>query len=283
MRVAAFQFDIERAPLDGSSVELRAAVQRNVEAVLAGLAEAAGDGVRLVLLPELWSTSFVAAAGPFGDVARLPELMEAVGEAQVAVTAAADRAGLALAGSTLGLEPGEELPRNRFWLHDSGAELLRYDKAHLFTPTAEHLAFSAGAALPTVAELDGLRIAGLVCYDLRFSAPLEALHREACDLVLVPAQWPVTRVGHWSALLAGRAAATQAFVLGANRTGSEVIGRRGTLLEFPGASALHSPAGVAPVVGPPAAGLVSADLDGELPGQLRRQVPVQRDRRADLV
>ncbi len=282
MRVAALQFDIERVPLGGSGAELRGAVQSNVESVLAGLAGAATDQVRLVLLPELWSTSFVAAGGPFGDATRLPELMEAVGAAEAEVTAAADRAGIALAGSALAREPGDELPRNRFTLHDAGAELLRYDKAHLFTPTGEHLAFSAGTALPPVAELDGLRVAGLVCYDLRFSDPLEALHRAACDLVLVPAQWPTPRVGHWSALLAGRAVSTQAFVLGANRTGSEALGRRGVRLEFPGASALHSPSGVALVAGSDAPGLVVAELDPRLPALLRRQVPVQRDRRDDL-
>jgi predicted amidohydrolase len=53
MRVAAFQFDVRRGD-----------VGANLAAVERGLRAAVDGGIELVVLPEMWPTSFVAGGEP---------------------------------------------------------------------------------------------------------------------------------------------------------------------------------------------------------------------------
>ena len=261
MRVAAFQFDVRRGE-----------VAANLAAVEHGLREAADRDVELVLLPEMWPTSFVSDA----DDARW--LMES--EAAVARSAELSRElGLVVAGSAFAAgAPGERL-RNRLSVFDGGELVLAYDKVHLFSPTAENLGFSAGGVAPPTALVRGLRLSGVVCYDVRFSPLLRAPYEDGAELLLVPAQWPEARGTHWKALLAGRAVEHQAFVLGANRTGEDTIGRRRLELRFPGNSLVVSPHGKVLAEGAGEDGLVVGDLDLEAVRDLRRLVPVRADER----
>ena len=60
MRVAAWMFDVRKGE-----------VSANREAALRGLEAAAQVGVELVLLPEMWPTSFLASLGDADPVATL--------------------------------------------------------------------------------------------------------------------------------------------------------------------------------------------------------------------
>ena len=64
--------------------------------------------------------------------------------------------------------------------------------------------------------------------------------------------------------------------------GAERIGRRGLELEFPGNSLVADPHGRVLAEGAGENGLVSAELDLPLARELRRIVPVARDRRPEL-
>jgi omega-amidase len=218
----------------------------------------------------------------------LAPLLEASDAAVASAAARAAELGLALCGSAYG--PGEEgeAPRNRLTLWSQGAELLRYDKVHLFALTAEHLAFSAGERPPPTATLPRrgggeLLVSGFVCYDLRFGPLVDAARAGGAELLLVPAQWPVPRATQWRALLAGRAVETQAVVLGCNRCGRESLGRRGLGLEFPGNSLICGPDG-AELAAAAGSGeqLVVAEVDWSQVGELRRAVRIADDRRPDL-
>ena len=67
MRVAAFQFDVRRGE-----------VAHNLARVEEGLREAAEREVALVLLPEMWATSFVSDADDEGWLARSDEAVDRV-------------------------------------------------------------------------------------------------------------------------------------------------------------------------------------------------------------
>lgn len=266
MRVAAFQFDV-----------LRGEVAANLAAVELALALAAEQKVELVVLPEMWPTSFVA---------EVDERLLAESDAAVARVGALSRTlGLTVAGSAFATPadaaPGTP-PRNRLTVFVRGERVLTYDKLHLFSPTAEHEGFSAGDALPPTVALGALKLSGCVCYDLRFGAGLRAPFLAEAELLVVPAQWPGSRATHWRALLCGRAAEHQAFVVAANRTGRERVGRRGLPLEFNGNSLVVGPDGGVRAEGHGEDGLVTAELDFEELHSLRRAVPVRRDERQDL-
>jgi predicted amidohydrolase len=267
MRAAALQFDVRRG---------RAA--DNLAAAEAGLREAARAGVALVCLPEMWATSF---PGPETDVAaELEAARGALGRLQ----ALAAELGVAVCGSGFGAVAGAALPANRLELClASGPEpALIYDKVHLFTPTAEHESFSAGTSAPRTLTTPLGRLSGLICYDLRFPELTRVPFLGEAEVLCVPAQWPRPRAAHWRALLVGLAVANQCFVVAANRTGSERIGRRGLELEFPGNSLVADPHGRVLAEGAGENGLVSAELDLPLARELRAIVPVARDRRPEL-
>jgi predicted amidohydrolase len=262
MRVAAFQFDV-----------LRGEVEANLAVVERGLGDAARQGVALVVLPEMWPTSFVAEVDE-ALLARSAAAVERVG-------ALSRELGLVVAGSAFAALAGAQ-PRNRLTVFARGERVLVYDKLHLFSPTAEHEAFSAGDELPPTVALDGCKLAGCVCYDLRFGACLRAPFLAEAELLVVPAQWPGARAAHWRALVCGRAAEHQAFVVAANRTGVDRVGRRGLELEFVGNSLVVGPDGTPRAEGRGENGLVVAEADLAELRQLRRAVPVRRDERQDV-
>jgi len=275
LRIGAWQF----APRRGD-------VSHNLSEVERGLAVASDAGLGLVVLPEMWPTSFLEGAGPFGGAGAGRDSLEAAyrasDEAVERVRALSSTYHLAVAGSAYGpaIEGGRR--PNRLVVFDRGREVLAQDKLHLFSPTAEHFAFAPGRTAPVVAEATFGRIAGLVCYDLRFAGLVDILGAGAPDVLVVPAQWPLERGKHWRALLLGRAVELQAFVVGANRTGTETVGRRGQELVFPGNSVVASPEGLVLAEGRGEAGLVWAEVDPGLLARLRREVPVIRDRRPEF-
>lgn len=265
MRAAALQFDVRRGDPDA-----------NLAAVTAGLTEAAEAGVDLVCLPEMWPTSFL---GPQADVARMlgetERLWDAVGEQ-------AHAAGMLVCGSGLGQLDGAPRPTNRMRLLDGRRVLLEYDKLHLFSPAAEPASFSAGTTPPATVEARGVKLSGLICYDLRYPEICRVPFRAGCEVLCVSAQWPVVRAAHWRALVIALAISNQCCVVASNRTGTEAIGQRGLVLEFPGNSLVVDPHGTVLAEGNAGQTLVVGDLDMEVVRDYRRRVPVLRDSRPDL-
>jgi len=264
MRIAAFQFDVRRS--DSGA---------NLAQVESGLREARERGVEFVALPEMWATSFPAGGA---DLAALTAEDE---RAQRRVQELARELGLVVCGSTFGARAASK-PANRWRLVDRGEVLATYDKAHLFSVTAENEAFTAGDEPPPTLDTRLGRIGGAICYDLRFVELTQHCFLAGAELLCVPAQWPQTRATHFRALVVGAAVQNQCFVVACNRTGSETIGRRELVLEFPGNSLIVDPHGVVLAEGRGEAGLVVADVDLEVAREMRRRVPVARDRRAEL-
>jgi len=265
MRIAALQFDVRRGD-----------VPANLARVEAGLRAAAVEGVELVALPEMWPTSFVELEDGADWLAPT--------EAAVArVRALSRELDLVVCGSAFARAPGAErnLPLNHLTVFDGGEIALEYDKVHLFTPTGEREAFSAGGAPPATVAVRGVKVSGAVCYDLRFPQLFSAPWIDEAELLVVTAQWPAPRAAQWRALLTGRAVEHQAFVLGANRTGVDLAGRRRMELAFPGNSLCVGPDGLPLAEGAGKEGLVVAELDLEAARRLRREIPVRRDRRPD--
>ncbi len=264
MKLAAFQFDVRR----GEHAHNLAEVER-------GLREARELGVELVLLPEMWASSFPDAGA---DLERLAAFDERSQQRVLALSAELE---LAVCGTTFGASAARK-PANRWRLVERGFELARYDKTHLFSPTAEPEGFAAGDEPPPFVSLRGVRISGCVCYDARFVQLTARFFLGGAELVLIPAQWPATRASHFRALMHGLAVQNQCFVLAANRTGRESLGRRGLELEFPGNSLLADPHGRTLAEGDGAPGLVGAAIELDEARELRRRVPVARDSREAL-
>jgi len=262
MRVAALQFD----PQLGE-------VEENLAVVEPWLVRAAEEGHALVLLPEMWASSFCEAT---------PALLEASAAAVARLCALSGELGLVLAGSAWGPLGPSGLPTNRLSVFEGGRALLEYDKLHLFSLTAEDKSFHPGELPPAAIDCGAGRLSGVTCYDLRFGPVCEQAWASGAELLLVPAQWPETRQSHWEALVRGRAVEGQLYVLGANRTGSVKVGRAERELDFPGNSLLADPHGQLLAAGTGQEGLVGGEVNLDEARRLRVHVPVVKDRRAEL-
>lgn len=187
---------------------------------------AALQGVRLVVLPEMFTTGFSMSAQS------VCEPMDGKGVAWLRETAASMRADVV---GSLAIADGGRFFNRLVWAQPDGS-LHRYDKKHLFSFAGEHKHYTPGRDA-LVVELDGWRIAPFICYDLRF--PVWSRNRGGrYDLALYVANWPQRRAAHWKALLPARAIENQSYVVGLNRVGMD-----GNGLAYSGDSMVIDPAG----------------------------------------
>jgi omega-amidase len=147
-----------------------------------------------------------------------------------------------------------------------GAEVARYRKRNPFPLANEADHYPAGNKA-VVFEMYGWKVAPLICFDLRFPEPFREATALGAELFVVIANWPVTRVDHWTTLIRARAIENLAYVVGVNRAGSDPH------LSYPGASLIVGPKGeiLAQAGSEPCA--IRAELDHDALLQWRRDFP----------
>ena len=151
-----------------------------------------------------------------------------------------------------------------------------YRKAHLFTLMDEPHFLKRGDRL-TVADIEGMRWGVMVCYDIRFPEMARSLALQGAEAFVVPAAWPLSRAHHWCALLGSRAIENQAYVVGANRAGTD------DHLQFGGSSRVVDPYGEVPGTAPEAGEtLLVAEVSKDRVDEVRASMPVFAERRPDL-
>ncbi|MBL8724896.1 MAG: carbon-nitrogen family hydrolase [Planctomycetes bacterium] len=254
---ACVQFDVRQGD-----------VAANLTAVRDGITEAIAAGATLVVLPELWATSFLAEY----DAATLAEA--AAAEREVRELSA--QHGLCVIGSNV--EASGDHLHNTVQIYDHGRWLGAYRKLHLFSPNLEDRRLSPGDQ-PLVVDTSCGRLGVLVCYDLRFPELARYYFHCGVEILTVPGQWPEARAQHWRTLLRARAIEDQMFVLGCNRTGQEPSQRNGEPMAFPGDSRIVDPTGEVLAAGAGAAGVILAPIELRKARTVRRILPVARDQR----
>ncbi len=254
MQVSGIQFDIAWENPAESFRRVEPLVRRAVD-----------GGARLVALPEMFATGFsmdaVSVAAHGEEIrARLSDL--------------ALELGVWIVGGVAELD-GEMRFNSCFLVTPNGSSALRYRKIHPFTLAGEHEHFAAGTAVVT-AEVEGVRVTPLICYDLRFPELFRASARRT-DLFVVLANWPDRRSVAWRVLLRARAIDCQAWVLGVNRVGID-----GNGVSHRGDSSLVDPMGEVLSTVAWEEGVVSGDVDVEEVRSLRERFPFLADRRPDV-
>lgn len=227
------------------------------------VAPAAGS---LVVLPEMFASGFTA------DVAAATDSPRDETAAWCAALAAEFDCTI-IAGLVSTAPDGRG--RNQAIVCGPGGEIGRYTKIHPFRPGGEADQYQPGDR-PLVVEIDGgasgvVRIAPLICYDLRFPETFREAALEGVDLFAVIASWPSTRHGHWQALLRARAIENQAHVVGVNRTGSDPN------FDYAGGTCIYDHSGQALLAMNELPGVASATLDLAVQRQARRDLPFLSD------
>jgi predicted amidohydrolase len=225
---------------------------------------AASDGARLVVLSEMYATGFSM------DAARIAEPDD--GPSCTFLVEQATHHGVWVGGSVPTVAPGATRPSNCFVLAAPDGTVHRYRKIHPFSYGGEHEVYDAGTE-HVVVDVEGLRVALFVCYDLRFADEFWALAPDV-DCYLVPANWPAPRREHWRTLLRARAIENQAYVVGVNRVG------HGGGLEYSGDSMIVGPFGeILEEATQPVEVTLRAELDPAVVAATRDRYPFLADRR----
>lgn len=189
-----------------------------------------GQQLDLVLLPEMFNTSFSM------NVEQLAETMD--GPSISWLKQRAEELDCQIGGSLIIEEAGHYY--NRFVIVRAEGIVASYDKRHLFRMAQENEHFSPGEER-VVYTLKGWNILLQVCYDLRF--PVFSRNKtigdnKEYDLMLYVANWPQKRNMVWKTLLQARAMENQAFCIGVNRVGVD-----GKDINYSGDSMLVDPWG----------------------------------------
>lgn len=189
-----------------------------------------GDDVDLILLPEMFNTSFTMNATNMGESMN--------GNSVAWLLKWANKLNTHIGGSLIIEEDGDYF--NRFVIVGPEGVKASYNKRHLFRMANEHEHFSAGNER-VVFELKGWNILLQVCYDLRFpvySRNTYANGKKEYDAVVYIANWPAKRGFIWKNLVQARAIENQAYAIGLNR-----VGKDGNDIEYTGDSMLVDPWG----------------------------------------
>ena len=156
-----------------------------------------------------------------------------------------------------------------------GTRLANYRKTHLFG-CFERDHFTPGDQQVVQAELDGVRVGVLICYDVEFPENVRAHALAGTDLLIVPTaqMHPFQFVAE--SMIPVRAFENQMYVAYVNRVGQEGE------FEFVGLSTLAGPDGVARTRAGRAEELVLADVDPVFLAACREENPYLKDRRPGL-
>ncbi|MFJ4618859.1 carbon-nitrogen hydrolase family protein [Streptomyces sp. NPDC088812] len=232
----------------------------------AGRAAAAGAG--LLVAPEMFLTGYAIG----DDIARLAE--PADGDSADAVAAIASRHGLALAYGYPERD-GEAVHNAVQLISADGTRLAGYRKTHLFG-CFERDHFTPGGQPVVQAELNGLTVGLVICYDVEFPENVRAHALAGTDLLVVPTaqMHPFQFVAE--SVIPVRAFENQMYVAYVNRVGPEGE------FEFVGLSTLAGPDGVARARAGRGEELLLADADPVFLAASREANPYLLDRRPGL-
>ncbi len=208
---------------------------RQVEDLIDGYRPVSGT---LLLLPEMWATGF--------DYARTVELGQRTPEILEVMQQMAARHQVFLAGTLTALPEDGGLPLNMLFLVGPEGVIGRLPKQHLFSSWQEDRFYQGGRTTPLLQTPSGA-FGAMVCYDLRFPEVARRQVFAGGRLLVVSAQWPLSRLDHWQTLLRARAIENQVYVVATNSCGhtgtmelgghSMIIGPDGRVLQAAGTEA----------------------------------------------
>lgn len=242
----------------------------SLRALADAAARAAAQGARLLVTSELFLTGYA-----IGDRAAVRALAErADGPAAAEVAAVARRHGIAVAYGFPELD-GEAVHNTVRLVGPDGTALAAYRKAHLFGDY-ERATYTPGDRPVVQAELDGVRIGLLICYDVEFPEAVRAHALAGTELLLVPTALMRPYETVPNVLVPARAYENGIHIAYANRCGPEGD------YDFAGLSCLAGPDGTVRARAGYGAELLVADADPGVLRAARAETPYLTDRRPEL-
>ncbi len=234
--------------------------EKNIEKI-DGLLSGAEERTDLLVFPEMTLTGFTMSASEFAE--------KADGKSFEFFS------GIALKNKTHVLagiveEDGGNFYNTLLHINESGETVSKYRKLHPFSYSTEDKHYKKGSSI-SITEIGDFKIGLSICYDLRFPELYRLYGKERVHLAVVIANWPVTRIEHWRALLKARAIENQFYVIGVNRVGND------PKLKYNGYSSVYDPMGAEIVFSADEEKVITADIFRKNVEETRTKLPFLDD------
>ncbi|MDM8539098.1 carbon-nitrogen family hydrolase [Desulfobacterales bacterium HSG17] len=235
----------------------------NLRTVMNNLDELEEQGVKLAVLPEMWSCGF-DNANLKSHALKTPEILDVLSNAAL-------KRNMLIAGSMPEIS-GDSIFNTLYVTDSDGSIAGSYRKVHLFSLTSEDKYFASGNK-NIICRTSLCSLGLMICYDLRFPELSRTLTLKGAELIIIPAQWPQVRISRWDILAQARAIENQVFIIGVNRCGKE----NSTL--FSGHSVIVDPSGeVLQLADNGKACACWAEIDMDKLKQVRTHMPSLKER-----
>jgi deaminated glutathione amidase len=249
----------------------------NLSRVQSALTTAREQGANLAVFPEGTQARFSA------DLRAVAEPLD--GPFCSGLAAAARASGVALAAGVFETAPGGRLYNTTVAIDRSGDLVAAYRKIHLFDALGQRESDTvAPGSEVVVADLAGLKVGFLTCYDVRFPELARELAVRGADLLVLPSAWAsgLFKEEHWVTLVRARAIENTIWVAAAGQvpdpheppTSAPTGVGRSLLVDPMGAVRLDL--GSAPAVG-------TGEVDTEVTARVRAVLPSLQHRRPDII
>lgn len=197
--------------------ETKADYEKNLQKLISLILKTPTDSI--VLSHEVCFTNFdylnFQDAASFTPYA-LEKLLEVLDERTVVFTAITSR---------------EDGIYNVAYVLHAGKVIHIQAKSKLFKLGNEHDYFNeASEEEIKIVEVDGIKIAILICFELRFKNLWQQV--QSADIVLIPAQWGRLRVDHFVTLCKSLAIMNQCFVVASDAKNSDTTGKSSITTPF---------------------------------------------------
>lgn len=202
--------------------------QQNIEQLQSLVSLLPKHRPQLVVLPEAFA-SFGAGESSQQERAEAP----GEGPIQQAVAEIAKQHDLWIVAGTIPIKAGDRYAGASFLFDNTGQQVARYDKIHLFDATVEdgtgsyqESKYTKPGSELTVVDTPFGCLGLAVCYDLRFPEMFRALRERGAEVIVLPSAFTkVTGKAHWQPLLQARAIENQCYVVAPNQGGVHPDGR----------------------------------------------------------
>jgi deaminated glutathione amidase len=264
MRVALCQIPISSEP----------AV--NQTRVQAAVTSAAAQGAQVAVFPEGTQARFGT------DLRRAAEPLDGPFCAGLAQTA--KNTGVAVVAGVFEPAPDGRVFNTTVAFDPAGHLAAAYRKIHLFDALGQRESDSvAPGREPVLADLAGLRVGFLTCYDVRFPELARRLAADGADLLVLPSAWAagLFKEEHWVTLVRARAIENTIWIAAAGQV-PDPEERPTAAPTGIGRSMLVDPMGTVRLDLGSAPAVASGDVDPAVTAQVRSVLPSLANRRDDI-
>ncbi|NBI30557.1 carbon-nitrogen family hydrolase [Chengkuizengella marina] len=256
--ISCIQFDVKQGLVEENMDKAKEMI---------GKAVSAPHKPDVILLPEMWNTSFTKSVSSLAD---------AYGEkTKQFILEMSKIHNVHIVAGSISEKINGEVHNISYVCNPDGEFIADYSKIHLFQLMYEDRYYVGGNGIG-VFELFGVKAGMVICYDIRFPELVRKLALEGVKVLFVPAQWPDVRLQHWRTLLMARAIENQMYVVACNRIGSS------ERENFPGHSMIINPWGEVITEAEDKETILQTKIDLKLVQTVRDTIPVFEDRRPSL-